>query len=108
MRVWGEQQWVRAGGWSSIRTHSSPQARSSFVTVFELQRWVSICFHTEAECFQRQEGQKQLTDKRSDIVTVEEQEGQEVSSSEGPRPQRPKPGPAFVCALCTSRSANIY
>lgn len=96
---------VSTGGWSSVRTHRT-QAHSS-VTIFELQGWVSIYFHTEAECFQREEGQKQLTDKRPDLVTVE-QEGQEVSGSEGPRPQRPNPGPALACALCTSHSANIY
>lgn len=36
----------------------------------------------EAGYFQKQEGQKQLTDKRSDIV--EEQKGHKVPSLEGP------------------------
>lgn len=35
---------------------------------------------------QRQEGQKQLTDKRSDLITGEEQEGLGVTSSEGSGP----------------------
>ena len=35
----------------------------------------------EAGCFQKQEGQKQLTEKRSDTV---EQEGHEVPGLEGP------------------------
>lgn len=58
--------------------------------------------------FLRQEGQKQLTDKRSDIVSGEEQEGQEVSSSDGPDPSAQTLGLlTFACALRIVYSADI-
>lgn len=51
-------------------------------------------------------GKKRLTDKRSDLVT---EEGQDVSSSQGPRSPPPDAGTlAFAGTLCSMHSANIY
>lgn len=57
---------------------------------------------------QRQEGQKQLTDKRSDLITGEEQEGREVTRTEGPDPNAQTLCLlAFACPLRIAHLANI-
>lgn len=72
---------MNVGPWSSVCVPRT-QALSSLVTPLNELRGVSIYFHTKADCSPRQEGQKQLTDKGSDIVTGEEREGQEASGSD--------------------------
>lgn len=89
------------------------QEPSSFlvVTIVELAKTGAQCdaFSCWAECFRGRNQQKQPTDKRSDIVTVGEQEGQEAFALKGPPPPALPPGLlALVYTLCSSQSANVY
>ena len=62
------------------------QALHSFMTIFKLAKMVVrlFLFTPRLSVSQKQERRKQPTDKRFDVVSREEQEGQEVSSLEGP------------------------
>lgn len=86
------------------RTHALP----SFVTPYNWLRGDPCICTLRRNVVQRQEGQKQLTDKRSDLITGEEPEGWEVTSSEGPDPNAQTLCLlAFACPLRIPHLANI-
>lgn len=82
------------------------QEPSSFlvVTIVELAKTGAQCdaFSCWAECFRGRNQQKQPTDKRSDIVAVGEQEGQEAFALKG---SPPSPYPQDCWLLCTPSAA---
>ena len=82
------------------------QEPSSFlvVTIVELAKTGAQCdaFSCWAECFRGRNQQKQPTDKRSDIVAVGEQEGQEAFALKG---SPPPPYPQDCWLLCTPSAA---